>query len=219
MRCQIQEAVYWHNVTPRNSMSPSIAPANKIYHYEVRVKGVDAPITSSGPRRSYYQVGNHMWFKNRCTPKFGKGWVTEVISPQSILVDGVPRHVKDLHPPHSLTSLEEDSDHTPSESETESLLCDTENTESDDSPEEGAVVEPPSMPLRRSTRRKQLPPDCHICNHEIRGKCTKRRNLPPGSKHVRLCLACQAVKNMFTSEGRSYSGLISSLMRRNILRM
>ena len=30
--------------------------------------------------------------------------------------------------------------------------------------------------------------------------CSERRNLPPVSKHVRLCLACQAV--MFTSGGR-----------------
>ena len=50
-------------------------------------------------------------------------------------------------------------------------------------------------------------------------KCSERRNLPPGSKRVRLCLVCQAVKNMFTSGGRSYSVLISSLMRRNLPRM
>ena len=143
MHCPIQEAVYWHNVTTRDSVSPPTAPANKIYRYEVRVKGVDAPITSSGPGHSYYQFGNRMWFKtapNRCTTKFGKGRVTEVISPQSVLVDGVPRHVKDLLPRHSVTSLEEDSDATHSESEAESLLCDTEDTESDDSPEEGAEV-------------------------------------------------------------------------------
>ena len=52
-----------------------------------------------------------------------------------------------------------------------------------------------------------------------RGECNERRNLLPGSKHIRLCLACQAVENMFTPEGRSYSGSISSLARRNILRM
>ena len=163
-----------------------------------------------------------MWFKtvqNRCTTKFGKGQVTEVISPQSVLVDGVPRHVKDLRPRHSLTSLEEDSDGTPSESATKNLLCDTTDTESDDSPEEGAVVEPPPVPLHRSTRQKRPPPECHICDHEIRGECSERRNLPPGSKRLRLCLACRAVENMFTSEGRSYSGSISNLARRNIPRM
>ena len=196
-------------LAPRRSVSPHTAPANKIYRYEVRVKEVDTPITSSGLGRSYYQVGNRVWFKtaqNRCTTKFGKGRVTEVISPQSVLVDGVLRYIKDLRPPHSVTSLEEDSDGTPSESEAESLLCDTEDRESDDSPEEGAVAEPPPVPLRRSTWRKRSPPDCHICDHEIRGECNESRNLPPGSKRVRLCLACQALENMSASGGRSYGG-------------
>ena len=129
--------------------------------------------------------------------------MTKVISPQFVLVDGVPRHIKDLRQWHSLISLEEDSDGTPSESKAESLLCDTEDTESDDSPDEEAVVEPSPVPLRRSTRQKRPQPDCHICDHEIRGECSKRRNLPPGSKCVRLCLACQAVENIFTSKGHN----------------
>ena len=49
------------------------------------------------------------------------GQVIKVIDPQSFLVDGKPSHVKDLHPYHSLTTSEEDSNGT-SESEAESLL-------------------------------------------------------------------------------------------------
>ena len=86
--------------------------------------------------------------------------MTEVISPQFVLVDGVPCYVKDLPPRYCVTLLEEDSDGTP-ESEAESLLCGTEDTESDNSLEEGAV------PLCRSTRQKRLPPDYHIWDHEI----------------------------------------------------
>ena len=74
-----------------------------------------------------------------------------------------------------MTSLVEDSDGTPSESEEESLLCDTEDTESDDLPEEGAIVEPPLVPLRKSIQRKWLPPDCHICDHEIKWECSKKK--------------------------------------------
>ena len=161
-----------------------------------------------------------MWFKtaqNQCTTKFSKGQVTKIISPQSVLIDRVPHHIKALRMQHSLTSLEKDSDGTPSESEAESPLCDTEDTESDDSPEEGTVVETLPMLLRRSTLRKRPLPNCHICDHEISGEHSKRRNLPPGSKRVRLRLVCRAVENMFTPEGRSYSGSISSLARRNIL--
>ena len=46
--------------------------------------------------------------------------------------------------------------------------------------------------------------------------CSERGNLPPGSKCVRLCLACQALENMSTSGGRSYNGPILSLARRNL---
>ena len=58
-----------------------------------------------------------------------------------------------------------------------------------------------------------------LCSIASQLMCSKEKNLPPGSKHVRLCLACQAVENMFTSGGRSYSVLISSLTRRNLPHM
>ena len=76
-----------------------------------------------------------------------------------------------------MTLLEEDSDGTPSESEAESLQCDTEDTESDDSPKEGAMVEPPPVPLHRSTQQKRLLTDCRIFNYEIRGECSERRGV------------------------------------------
>ena len=31
IRCPIQEAVYWYNITPKDDVSPSTAPANSIY--------------------------------------------------------------------------------------------------------------------------------------------------------------------------------------------
>ena len=74
---------------------------------------------------------------------------------------------------YSVISLEGDFDGTPSESKAESLLCDTKDTESDDSPEEGAVVEPPPVPLRRNTWWKWLLPDCDICDHEIGGSVVR----------------------------------------------
>ena len=58
------------------------------------------------------------------------------------------------------------------------------------------------MPLNKETKPKF---DKISSNLKF---CSERRNLPPGSKHVRLCLACRTVENMFTSEGRSYSGSI-----------
>ena len=48
-----------------------------------------------------YEKGDMVWVKNphsKCMTKYGTGRVTKVISSQSVKIDGVPRHVKDLRP-------------------------------------------------------------------------------------------------------------------------
>uniref|UniRef100_A0A5S6QEJ5 Integrase catalytic domain-containing protein n=1 Tax=Trichuris muris TaxID=70415 RepID=A0A5S6QEJ5_TRIMR len=42
--CGISEAVYWYNLRPRDDCSEATAPANAIYRYPVRVRGID-PVT------------------------------------------------------------------------------------------------------------------------------------------------------------------------------
>ena len=205
MHCSIQEAVYWHNVTPKDDDSHLTAPANAIYRYEVRVKGVDVMPPLSGPEHSPYQVGDCVWVKapeSRCTTKFGRGRVTEIISPQSVLVDGMPRHMKDLRPRYSLLSSEEDSDSTTSsESRSESLIRDDETeTESDDLPEAEveAHISEEAPRLRRSTRKKRPPPGCRLCDHEIREECgdgVERR------RDKRLRLACARCKEVVAARG------------------
>ena len=68
--------------------------------------------------------------------------MTKIITPQSILVDGIPHHVKDLHPRHCVITLEEDSNSTTSsERRAESLLQDVgEDSEPDSAPTEEAVL-------------------------------------------------------------------------------
>ena len=56
MCCPIQEAVYWYNITPRDDISPSTTPANRIYRYEVGVKGANHATASLGPKHSSYQI-------------------------------------------------------------------------------------------------------------------------------------------------------------------
>ena len=41
--CFIMEALYWYNVMPKDDAMASTAPANAIYNYHVRVKGMDTP--------------------------------------------------------------------------------------------------------------------------------------------------------------------------------
>ena len=61
-----------------------------------------------------YRIGNVVWFKilpSKCIDKLRMGHVTEVISPQSVGVDDVPRHVTDLWPVVGLKlSLDDESD-------------------------------------------------------------------------------------------------------------
>ena len=57
--------------------------------------------TSPASAQNWYRLGDPVWVKPpryRCTSKFQEGTVTEVIIQQTIIVDGVPRHVKDVRP-------------------------------------------------------------------------------------------------------------------------
>ena len=40
-RCTILEAVYWYNVMPKDDMSSATAPANMVYWYRIRLKGIN----------------------------------------------------------------------------------------------------------------------------------------------------------------------------------
>ena len=97
----VMEAVYWYNVTPKDDASASTAPANVVYSYPARIKGIDVilPPEDAGP--SSYNVGDSVWVKiphGRCTTQFGQGTITGVYSPHLVLVDGTPCHVKDVCP-------------------------------------------------------------------------------------------------------------------------
>ena len=92
-RCSVMKAVYWYNV------SASTAPANIIYLYTARIKGVDVMLPPENAGLSSYKVGDsvsvkipHGWW----TTQFGKGTTTGVYSRHSVLVGGTPRHVKDV---------------------------------------------------------------------------------------------------------------------------
>ena len=100
MGCPIAEAVYWYNVTPKDDVDPASAPANKLYSYEIRVRGVDRVLTDElGDINSPYDVGDDVWVKppgSRCNTKYQLGTVTKLISPHTVEVGGMPRHVRDL---------------------------------------------------------------------------------------------------------------------------
>ena len=59
----IAEAVYWYNVIPKDHETLSSAPANGIYQYEQRVKGVDPKPSPPEDRSNVYQIGEPVWVK------------------------------------------------------------------------------------------------------------------------------------------------------------
>ena len=99
--CGIGEAVYWYNATPRDDRDVNSAPANVLYRYTVRVRGVDG-YADKTPRKEDeepYRVGDVVWVKQpegRCDTPYEQGRVTRVVSPHAMEVNGVPRHIRDL---------------------------------------------------------------------------------------------------------------------------
>lgn len=97
--CTVAEAVYWHNVSPRAEGGPDSAPAEVLYNYRVRVRGVDGPkVTQQGADHTYRR-GDAVWVRPpgaRCDEQYARGTVTDVISEQAVAVDGMPRHTRDL---------------------------------------------------------------------------------------------------------------------------
>ena len=131
-----------------------------------------------------------VWVKNprsKCTTKYITGRVTEVISPQSVKIDGVPRHVKDLRPviQMQLSSSDEsdsedserliylNSDPLDSDSDASRLPTDEASVEPRPADESTQEDEACVIPLR-STRQSQKPPPCPGCDHEIRGECGEK---------------------------------------------
>ena len=93
--------MYWYNVAPKHDISSLTAPANGIYIYEVRLRNIDPVPSSLASAQNRYFLGEPVLVKPpryRCTSKFQEGMVTEVISPPTVIVNGVPHHVKDMRP-------------------------------------------------------------------------------------------------------------------------
>ena len=175
------EAVYWYNVTPKDNVSPLTAPINLIHRYRARLKGIDAPpLDKPEQQQIRYNVGDRVWMKTsngRCTSPYAPGRVTGVISSQNVLVNEMPRHVRDLRPVIGLDTSEGGSD---SELSTQSARVITINKARDDPLEVNTAhvtddtsadesFEQEVVLLRRSARHKRYSPLCHLCDHEITG--------------------------------------------------
>ena len=109
--CTIPEAVHRYNATPKDGRDATTAPMNGVFRQagrDLQVQSHDnqTPWTSSATARppGVFQVGDTVWARKRgerCTAVSKEGVVTKVISPQTVEVDGIPWHVRNIR--HRLT--------------------------------------------------------------------------------------------------------------------
>uniref|UniRef100_A0A5S6QZG4 Integrase catalytic domain-containing protein n=1 Tax=Trichuris muris TaxID=70415 RepID=A0A5S6QZG4_TRIMR len=111
--CTVAEAVHLYNLTPKDGGNASTAPANALYAYRVRLRGLDKRKPETCGETWPYAVGDLVWVKPpgvRCNTRYLKGEVTNVTSEHVVEVNGTPRHVKDLRHRSVESSAEEPRD-------------------------------------------------------------------------------------------------------------
>ena len=123
--------------------------------------------------------------------------VTGIYSPHSVLVNGIPRHIRDLRPWKRSITSEDDSSNGSSESDSGTPLLygtepgdsstelqeaelDSDDTENERGPLNTVTEEVrESHPiLRRSSRQRRLASLCHLYDCEIREECKREMATP-----------------------------------------
>ena len=109
--CSVPEAVHRYNATPKDGRDASTAPMHGVLRQagsDLRVQSHESrpagpPIATARPP-GVFRVGDPVWARKRgerCTAVSREGVVTNVLSPQTVEVDGVPWHVRNIR--HRLT--------------------------------------------------------------------------------------------------------------------
>ena len=106
--CDILEAVYLYNSSPKDTATDASVPANQLYRYSRRTQLFPADSEEQQKstdghhqRKGGYDPGDAVWVRlaaGRCHTRCEKGVVTRQISEQAVEVDGVPRHIRELRP-------------------------------------------------------------------------------------------------------------------------
>ena len=225
--CTIVKAVYRYNTTPKDAVTAASAPANAIHRYRVHIKGIDVRLPDRQGTRGPYELGDTVWVKppnSQCTTSFRRGQITGIVSEQAVLVDGTPRHGKDIWPALNMNPLASSGSGESSNDELwirpmprvpdDPTANPDANADSSDGTLKSSDEEVQTIPLHRSARNKRPHPPCHMCDLETRGECghESETNSSSWQKRVRLCLACRSV---IWYEGRNT--VITGWKKRKIL--
>ena len=87
---------------PKDCCKSSTAPANKLYQYEIRVRGIYDNKKPHDPYKTItnkFKLGDKVWVQppdSRCDSQYKVGRITGIISEQTVEVDKMCRHIRDL---------------------------------------------------------------------------------------------------------------------------
>ena len=99
-QCSIMKAVYWNNITLKDVTTALTAPANSIHMYQAYIKGINVAPPHEYTDPGINKLRDVVWIKTPhgwCSTQFKKRKVTGSDSPHSILINGGPCYISDLH--------------------------------------------------------------------------------------------------------------------------
>ena len=110
--CSVPEAVHRYNATPKDGHNVASAPMHGMFRQtgrDLKVhsegSGTSEPPQTAERRQGVFYVGDAVWTRkrgDRCTAVSKQGMVTKIVSAQTVEVNGVPWHVRNIR--HRLTS-------------------------------------------------------------------------------------------------------------------
>ncbi|KFD59929.1 hypothetical protein M514_27900 [Trichuris suis] len=187
--CSVPEAVHLYNITPRDDCNAETAPANTLYAYRIRLRGIDARAPDGHPQ-SQYKVGDHVWVKPpgaRCNTQYHRASVTGIVSDNAVEVNGIPRHVRHVRlrgQPEEITDQSDGSEDCGSSSTVKPAIISTPASPRNKDPAEGSdqrasqVQVPVETEMRRSTRTRRSR-RCICCDESSGGSVVNRPGLLP----------------------------------------
>uniref|UniRef100_A0A5S6QCI9 Integrase catalytic domain-containing protein n=1 Tax=Trichuris muris TaxID=70415 RepID=A0A5S6QCI9_TRIMR len=158
--CGISEAVYWYKLRPRDDCSEATAPANAIYRYPVRVCGIDPVTHDVQDVSNSFVEGDLVWVRQpggRCDSQFAKGTITKILSDQTVEVDGMARHVKDIRHRSSHAEYQGKPTTSRDESDDEMLLYLTDENQAAETNSLTGTVTSPQEPEDEVNQQQEQP--------------------------------------------------------------
>ena len=92
-----EKMVFWYNLSPKSGTDGISSPHKGVYSYEWRHPG--RAVRHGNELNDEFSVGDYVWVKPgdaRCTTRWNRGQVTDILGRNNVEVDGVPRHILDI---------------------------------------------------------------------------------------------------------------------------